>query len=42
MSVILSTTAWLTDQNSKELNLRGEELTLTFKIQFKIQLIFFR
>lgn len=33
MNVISSVTAWLTDQNQKELNLRGEELTLTFHIR---------
>ena len=33
MNVIPSTTSWLTDQNSKELDLRGEELTLTFHVR---------
>ena len=33
MSVIPSMTSWLTDQNQKELDLRGEELTLTFHVR---------
>ena len=33
MSVIPSMTAWVTDQNGKILDLRGEHLTLTFHIR---------
>ena len=33
MDVIPSMTSWLTDQNQKELDLRGEELTLTFHVR---------
>ena len=33
MNVIPSMTSWLTDQNSRELDLRGEELTLTFHVR---------
>ena len=33
MDVIPSMTAWLTDQNQRELDLRGEELTLTFHVR---------
>ena len=33
MSFIHSMTSWITDQNGKEIDLRGEELTLTFHIR---------
>ena len=33
IDVIPSMTSWLTDQNQKELDLRGEELTLTFHVR---------
>lgn len=33
MSVITSMTSWMTDQNQKPLDLRGEELTLTYHIR---------
>lgn len=33
MDVITSMTSWVTDQNQKELDLRGEELTLTFHVR---------
>lgn len=33
MSVIPSMTVWITDQNGKSLDLRGEELTITFHIR---------
>ena len=33
MDVIPSMTSWLTDQTQKELDLRGEELTLTFHVR---------
>ena len=33
MDFIPSMTSWLTDQSSKELDLRGEELTLTFHVR---------
>ena len=35
MSVIPSMTSWLTDQNGRELDLRGEKLTLTFHVRKK-------
>ena len=33
LSVISRLTSWLTDQNSKELNLRGEELTIKYHLR---------
>ena len=33
MNVITSMTSWMTDQNQKSLDLRGEELTLTYHIR---------
>ncbi len=33
MSVIPSMTSWLTDQDGKEIDLRGEQLTLTFHVR---------
>ena len=33
MTVITSMTSWMTDQNQKLLDLRGEELTLTYHIR---------
>lgn len=35
MDVIPSMSCWLTDQNHKRINLRGEELTLTFHVRKK-------
>ena len=35
MDIISSMTAWVTDQNGKTLDLRGEELTLTFHVRKK-------
>ena len=35
MSVIPSMTCWLTDQDHRRINLRGEELTLTFHVRKK-------
>ena len=35
MNFIHSMTSWITDQNGKEIDLRGEELTLTFHIKKK-------
>ena len=37
MDVIPSMTSWLTDQNGSNLDLRGEELTLTFHVRKKKQ-----
>ena len=33
MNIISRMTCWVTDQNGKELDLRGEELTLTFHVR---------